>query len=119
NRVKHPAIIRMLSEGEDESGHAYLIMELADGETLETRRSACEGRLPLAEVLRIADELLAVLSVAHAEGVVHRDIKPANLLVLVDGGLRVLDFGIARATELTDSSALVTRSGAILGTVLF
>src|SRR5262245_46168671 len=55
DRVRHPAIVRTLESGEDRSGAAYLIMELAEGETLEQRREASGGRLPLDEVLRLAD----------------------------------------------------------------
>jgi eukaryotic-like serine/threonine-protein kinase len=119
NRLRHPAIVRMLAEGEDESGSAYLVMELAEGETVEARWHAANGQLPLAEVARITDELLSVLAVAHAAGVVHRDIKPANLLIVADGTLRVFDFGIARATELANAPSMVTRTGAVLGTALF
>ncbi len=119
NRLQHPAIVRMLSEGEDESGTAYLVMELAEGRTLEALRVARAGRLEADEVTRIADELLAVLAVAHAQGVVHRDIKPANLLLTPEGELRVLDFGIARVMELSENPSLVTRSGAVLGTIFF
>jgi serine/threonine-protein kinase len=119
NRVRHPSIVRMLAEGEDGEGTAYLVMELAEGTTLEARRAESGGCLPVDEVSRLADELLGVLASSHARGVVHRDIKPANLLVASDDRLRVLDFGIARVTELTDTPSLVTRSGGVLGTVFF
>jgi serine/threonine protein kinase len=119
NRLHHPSIVRMFAEGEAADGTAYLVMELAEGETLEARRAAANGRLPVEEVVRFADDILAVLAVAHAQGVVHRDVKPANLLVAPDGRLRLLDFGIARATELSETPSLVTRSGAVLGTVFF
>jgi len=119
SRVRHPAIVRMLGEGEDDDGTTYLIMELSEGETIESRRTAAGGRLETEEVIRLADDLLSVLAAAHAQGVVHRDIKPSNLLRSPSGELRVLDFGIARVTELSDASSLVTRSGAVLGTVFF
>lgn len=119
SKVRHPAIVRMLGEGEDDDGTTYLVMELSEGETIESRRAAAGGRLETEEVIRLADDLLSVLAVAHAQGVVHRDIKPSNLLRSPSGELRVLDFGIARVTELSDTSSLVTRSGAVLGTVFF
>jgi len=119
NQLKHPAIVRMLSEGEDADGTAFLVMELAEGRTLEAHRVESGGRVGLDEVARFADDLLGILSVAHAQGIVHRDIKPANVLITPEGRLRVLDFGIARVTELSDTPSLVTRTGAVLGTVFF
>ena len=118
-RVAHPAIVRTLDHGEEPDGTVFLVMDLAEGETIEARRIAAGGRLPEGEVMHLMDELLAVLAVTHARGVVHRDIKPTNLLRTPEGSLRLLDFGIACVTDLTEASSLVTRTGAVLGTVFF
>jgi serine/threonine-protein kinase len=87
-------------------------MELLDGEPLVARWKAAGYRLPASEALWIADRLLTVLEAAHARGIVHRDIKPENLFLTVAGGLKVLDFGIARQRGVGSG----TMRGIVLGT---
>jgi serine/threonine-protein kinase len=74
--------------------------------------------MDLAEVLAIAGAVLDVLVAAHEKGVVHRDIKPENLFLLRTGGLKVLDFGIARVLEGARSRT-ETRAGTVMGTPAF
>ncbi len=113
NQVGHRGAVRILSDGEHE-GVPYLVMDLVEGESLKQRfpRGTCA---PLDEVARIVDELLDILTAAHAAGVVHRDIKPDNVLVSSDGSLRVVDFGIAKLRESSGSGDL-TETGSMLGT---
>src|SRR5262245_5935304 len=95
--LKHPHVVTIFQVGEDR-GAPFLAMELLEGEPLDDRIRR-EGRLPLAEVLRIGRETALGLAAAHARGLVHRDIKPANLwLEGPTGHVKVLDFGLARAT---------------------
>jgi len=106
NRVDHPGVVKVLDDdvvaGGPDAGTAYLVMELLDGESLETRR---HRGLALSErdFLLAADAVLDVLEVAHRSGVVHRDIKPDNLFITGAGDgqarVRVLDFGLARMLE--------------------
>jgi serine/threonine-protein kinase len=119
NRIQHPGIVRVFDNGLADDGTAYLVLELCDGETLESLRTAAGAGRPVEEVARWIDELCDVLAAAHEQGVVHRDIKPANLILASDGRIRVLDFGIARALALPDAPSLVTRTGAVLGTAYF
>ncbi|MFI1384173.1 protein kinase [Embleya sp. NPDC020886] len=117
--LNHPGIV--IVHDQDEIDHfgdmvAYLVMELIDGHTL-AQLLAGRGSLPLEEVLPIGRAVLAALDHAHRHGVVHRDVKPANVMVRVDGGLKVTDFGIARITG-SDSSRL-TATGSVLGTVAY
>jgi hypothetical protein len=94
-------------------GVPYLVMPLLAGETL-AQRFRREGRLPLAEVLRIGREVATGLAGAHERGLVHRDIKPGNLwLDAGSGRVQILDFGLARIEE--DSSPL-TRADCPIGT---
>jgi serine/threonine-protein kinase len=122
NRVVHPGAVRVIDDGVAEDGSAYLVMELLEGETVDQRASRRKGlRLPLGDVLAIADQLLDVLAAAHAEGIVHRDIKPENIFLTQTGHVKVLDFGIAGLRELAAAPAesRATRTGAAMGTPAF
>src|SRR5580704_7491550 len=111
NAVGHPGAVSVLDDDVAEDGSAYLVMELLEGESLETRAERRGGRLPPAEVLVYADRLLDVLAAAHHKGIVHRDIKPDNVFVTQDGTLKLLDFGIARLRD-GRGSATMTADGA-------
>src|SRR6187402_1942075 len=89
NKVGHPNVVRILEDGTAQEGSPFLVMELLeDGEPFEERRERLGGRLPLDEVARAMDQVLDVLTAAHAQGIIHRDIKPENLFVLADGTLK-------------------------------
>jgi serine/threonine protein kinase len=75
--------------------------------------------LPSPLVIRSMDQLLRVLTRAHARGIVHRDIKPDNLFLTQEGLLKVLDFGIARAVEQFPGATVETHAGLVLGTPAF
>jgi serine/threonine-protein kinase len=115
NLIEHPGVVRVLGDGAMPDGDPYIVMEWLEGETLESRRIRKRGVLPVSEVLWIADEILAVLEVAHQKGIVHRDLKPENVFVTNDARLKVLDFGIARV----GGEVAVTRVGTVLGTLAF
>jgi serine/threonine-protein kinase len=108
-RLEHPAIARVLDLGED-GGRPYLVMELLEGESL-AERIARAGPMDPAEAARVVAAVAGALEAAHRAGVVHRDIKPGNLFLTSDGGVKVLDFGIASAagdTTLTTGNLLGT-----------
>ena len=96
NKVDHPDAVCVHDEDVDAEGNVFLVMELLEGVSVASRWRAIGGRLPVGEVLWMANRLLLVLEAAHAKGVVHRDIKPENLFLTSTGNLKVLDFGIAR-----------------------
>jgi serine/threonine protein kinase len=104
----HRNIINVFEMGE-EDGRLFMVMELLDGETLGDYLK--RERPPLERVLDMMMQICEGLAVAHAHGIVHRDIKPGNLFVMKDGGVKILDFGVAR---LANSS--MTASGFIVGT---
>jgi serine/threonine-protein kinase len=114
NQVNHPGVVRILDDDTSEDGHAYLVMELLEGELLETRRVRKGGRLPLADVYEVGEQLLDVLAAAHDKGIVHRDIKPDNLFVTHEGRLKVLDFGFAQMKSSFRTEQ--TATGFLLGT---
>ena len=90
---------------------AAISMEYMDGESLRALLDRRQ-RLALPEAFGIVRQVLAGLSEAHAQGVVHRDLKPENIFINADGAVKVMDFGLARATD----GSGVTTDGAILGT---
>jgi len=107
--LHHPNIVRILERGEVE-GVPYFTMELVEGETLQAlllRNGAMDPRLATQAVVQIAE----ALDYAHLKGVVHRDLKPSNVMVLPDGMLKVMDYGIARARRFEG----LTVTGAFLG----
>ncbi len=91
-QLNHPNIVTLHDVGTCESG-PYLILELLKGETLEER--LMRGPLPLREALRVAVGMARGLEHAHAAGVIHRDLKPGNVFLTEDGGVKLLDFGLA------------------------
>lgn len=114
NQLGHPAAVNVLDIDTSEDGSPFLVMELLDGESLG-QRAQRPGGIKERELLRIASTVLEVLDVAHGLGIVHRDIKPDNLFLTSSGGVKVLDFGIARMKQ--GGSDIRTRIGAMLGTM--
>lgn len=112
--LAHPSILRIFDAGGGEGEHAYLVFEYVEGESL---RETIEREAPLAipTAVRIADQVLAGLEHAHAQGIVHRDVKPENVLMPAAGGLKVADFGLARPPT-RDLTRSLTETGTILGT---
>jgi serine/threonine protein kinase len=101
-QLHHPNIASIF--GLEASGGARaLVVELVDGPTLAERLAS--GPLPVEECLAIAVQLAQALEAAHAKGIVHRDLKPQNIKASVDGKVKVLDFGLAKAMDPVAGSA--------------
>ncbi|MDP8999145.1 MAG: serine/threonine protein kinase [Myxococcota bacterium] len=111
NSVGHDGAVKILDDDVAEDGSLFLVTELLQGETLEERRVRLGGRIPQDEVLLLTDQLLDVLSSAHAHGVVHRDLKPENVFLTRAGRVKVLDFGIARLRDQFGSTIAQPRLG--------
>lgn len=108
-RLNHPSIVQIYEYGED-AGQVYIAMEIVQG--VELRDYLEEGaKFGLDRVVAMMTELLDALGFAHRHGVVHRDIKPGNIVVLPDGRIKIMDFGIARL-----ESSTLTQAGTVLGT---
>jgi len=127
--LNHPGIAAVYSF-EAVSGRHILVMELVEGEGLDAR--IARGPIPFDEALPIARQIAEALEAAHERGIVHRDLKPANVMVVPDGRVKVLDFGLAKALEADSASgsspqvtqsptltARATAAGVILGTAAY
>jgi serine/threonine-protein kinase len=110
--LNHPNIVT-IHEFEEEDDKCYLIMELLDGLPLSRILSKISP-LTEEEAIVIASEVCKALDVAHGRGIVHRDIKPSNIMVLFDGRIKVMDFGIAHL-----KGAANTAGGNIIGTFAY
>ena len=118
--LDHPYICK-IHEIDEFEGRSFISMEYVPGRNLRQRLK--EGRLPLHDALKAAEELAEALGSAVQQGIVHRDLKPSNVMFSPDGHVKVLDFGLAKrilpgrkeGTEDTWFSDL-TESGSILGT---
>jgi eukaryotic-like serine/threonine-protein kinase len=122
-QLNHPHVVTVIDAGEEPSpdadhsdlhgqvGTPYIVLEYVEGETLKDliRR---EGPLEIPQALAYAIEIARALGVAHEHQIVHRDVKPQNVLISVEGGAKITDFGIART--LTEEG--LTVAGRVLGT---
>ncbi len=112
--IDHPNIGTVYEVGETD-GVMFMAMALYEGETLQTRIG--RGALSETEVVAITRQLCAALEAAHRAGIVHRDLKPANVMLLPDGTVKLLDFGVAKLVSGDETS--LTRDGALIGTIAY
>ena len=120
--LNHPNIATL--HGLEQSGNLrFLVMELVPGETLAERIK--QSAIPVEEALPLFMQIAEALEAAHEKDVIHRDLKPANIKLTPDEKVKVLDFGLAKATEGTPSgdssesptvTGAATEAGVILGT---
>ncbi len=110
--LNHRNIVGVYDAGEDQD-QLYIIMELIRGRTL--KQASAEG-LSYDSSLKIFIELLQALEYAHSQSVIHRDVKPANIMIVDNGEVKVMDFGLSR--RVSDASS-VTQAGEIVGTIAY
>jgi tetratricopeptide (TPR) repeat protein len=110
--LKHPNIVEMIGWGEDPGGRLFMAMEFVDGVTLREALNAGSKRMPVELAVHVIARVVEGLGAAHARGVVHRDVKPANVMITRDGQVKVADFGIAKAVDMTQ----LTSTGNVVGT---
>ena len=120
--LNHPNIATIYAVEESPEGKA-LVMELVKGQTLK-------GPVPVDTALKYAAQIASALDAAHEKGITHRDLKPANIMVTPDGTIKVLDFGLAAVTQLSQSEGEIgtnmatltmspTSAGMIMGTAAY
>ncbi|WP_323961459.1 Stk1 family PASTA domain-containing Ser/Thr kinase [Arthrobacter sp. JZ12] len=114
-RLSHPHVVGVLDQGvEDgpEGSLAYLVMEYVPGRTLRDLLRE-KGRLTPRQALALLDPVLEGLGAAHDAGIIHRDVKPENVLLAERGGIKIADFGLARAVSAN------THTGTLIGTAAY
>jgi len=124
--LNHPNIAAIYGV-EEADGKRFLILELVEGDTLAERLS--KGPLPTEEALEVCLQIAEGLEGAHEKNIIHRDLKPSNVKITPGGKVKILDFGLARATydqisevDLVQSPTItadMTRPGVILGTAAY
>jgi serine/threonine protein kinase len=124
--LNHPNIAA-IHGFEGSEGRKFLVLELAEGETLQARLN--RGALPIEEALETCRELAEGLEAAHEKGIIHRDLKPGNIMITPEGKVKILDFGLAKAyggettgVDIEKSptiTAQMTEPGVILGTAAY
>ncbi|HEX2123437.1 MAG TPA: protein kinase, partial [Thermoanaerobaculia bacterium] len=113
-RLRHPAIVTIHDFGVLPSGHAYLVMEYLDGDTL--RKTIAAGPQPLDVAMTILRPVSEAIDAAHGAGIIHRDLKPENIMLVRGHGTvpapRVLDFGLAKmSSPIGEDEATFVQSG--------
>ncbi|MCC6743046.1 MAG: serine/threonine protein kinase, partial [Acidobacteria bacterium] len=120
--LKHPNITA-LYEADQFEEQPYIAMEYVEGESVAD--TLCSGPFPVTTTIWVGAEIASALAAAHTAGIVHRDIKPSNIIIQPEGGVKVMDFGLAKFMEVEgdieeDTTAQMrnlTARGTILGTV--
>jgi serine/threonine protein kinase len=118
-KINHPNVVDITDFGETPDGRVFFAMEYLEGEDLHhvIRRG---GALPWARARPILLQICSALGSAHAKGIIHRDLKPENIKLVSRGEkedfVKLLDFGIARITDLGDAGRRLTKTGMIFGT---
>ncbi|MFB7781940.1 serine/threonine-protein kinase [Streptomyces vinaceus] len=116
-RLQHPNIVTIHDLGETDAQGIkipFLVMELVSGKSLDTVLR--QGAASLPDAARWGAQIGDALADAHDAGIMHRDIKPSNIVITASGHVKVLDFGIARATDAYSTADHLTRTGFIVGT---
>ncbi|MFC2075529.1 protein kinase [candidate division KSB1 bacterium] len=111
--LDHANICTIHEINETDDGRTFIAMAYCDGETLKQRIT--RGPLPSPEAVQIAIHIAEGLAAAHKQEIVHRDIKPANVMLVEDGKVKVVDFGLAKMAGVSK----ITKAGTTLGTVSY
>ncbi|MGZ3459565.1 MAG: serine/threonine protein kinase, partial [Archangium sp.] len=109
SKLRHPNTVTVIDYGQTDDGIFYIAMEYIQGQTLQELLKL--GTLPVEKVIDVVRQACAGLDYASARGIIHRDIKPANIMIMPDGTVKIMDFGIAKS-----AGTGMTSTGQVLGT---
>ncbi len=121
--LNHPNITAVYDLG-THGGSPYIVTELLEGETLRSRMAG--GALAVRKAIDYAVQIARGLAAAHEKGIIHRDLKPENLFVTKDGRVKILDFGLAKLTQVEraggpqtnlPTATAGTEAGVVMGTL--
>lgn len=115
-QLNHPSIVALYDYIEQDEG-SFLIMEYAQGNTLDEYIEKINGLIPEKRAIKILSKILETVDYAHRNKIIHRDLKPSNILIYDDDKIKILDFGIAKI--LDESSNQFTKTGTKVGTVFY
>jgi len=110
--LDHPNICTIHDIDRTVDGQLFIVMAYYAGETL--KKKIARGALPVRDALDYAIEMARGLAKAHEQGIIHRDIKPANVMITDDGGVKIVDFGLAKVRDVE-----LTRAGTTMGTAAY
>lgn len=120
--IGHRNVVEVTDFGQADGGRVYFVMEYLDGEDLAKRIKRC-GALPWPEARHLLIQMVRALKAAHAKGVIHRDVKPANVFIAASDEepdfVKVLDFGIAKVVDGTNTAEGLTSSQQMIGTAMY
>ena len=125
NLIGHPGLVQITDYGNLADGSGYLVMEYLAGESLAGRLKSSGGKLAPEDAVHIGSQFASALSACHKKGIIHRDLKPGNAMLVPDPAmatgerLKVLDFGLAKLSEVREAARVKTQSQAIFGTPLY
>jgi len=121
--LNHPHIAGIFGIEDGDGGGPYLVLEFVEGETLDQRLA--RGAMGVRETLKTCAQIASAIEAAHERGIVHRDLKPGNVMLTGSGGVKVLDFGLAKedvpvesGPDLAASPTLEAPTGTADGIVL-
>lgn len=125
-RCGHENIV-VIHEAGEHQGHPFMVLEYLEGQNLRDWMEEHGGSIPAQRAIDLILPVVRALDAAHRQGIVHRDLKPENIMVTASGGVKVLDFGIAkpiltpdlweRTQSMSHTNLLETEPGAIVGTL--
>ena len=118
SRIRHPNVVEILDYGEHDRVGSFIVMEFLEGTTL-SRRIGDGGALPLQLACSVMVQLCSALSATHGRGLIHRDLKPGNVMLLENGRIKVLDFGLVKPIEggaTCEAALTLTSDSVVMGT---